>query len=257
MDLVRLHVVHHIAYLEFNQPESLNAMTMPMAQEMSHAVTQINDNKDVRVAVLRGSGRAFSSGGSFDFLQARATQSDADNHQIMLEFYQRYLSIKQLHVPSIAAIHGYAVGAAFCLALACDMRVATTNAQMGVNFAKIGLSSGMAGLYSLFHTIGPTHAADLFFTGRLVNSEEAYRMGILNRIFEPTCWDDEIKSLATSIAANSTHAIKLMKAGLRQVPHMSIQQVFELEAQGQVSCFKHQELKEGLQAIRDKRTPRY
>jgi len=135
-----------IVTLMFNRPESRNAMTPAMGEEVVRAVDEIRADSTARVCVLTGSGKAFSSGGDLSMI-ARDTGARAGGDAPSMQgsprdFYARYLAIRNLPIPTIAAINGHAIGAGLCIALACDMRVAVADAKLGMTFTKLGISSG-------------------------------------------------------------------------------------------------------------------
>ena len=134
----------------------LNALTEPMGDAFSRLVDSIQANRQgVAAIVLRGEGRAFSAGGDLDFLRARRADSPESNVTMMLAFYRRFLAVRRLPVPVVAAINGPAIGAGLCLALACDVRVAAASAQLGVTFTKLGLHPGMGATHFLPRIVGP------------------------------------------------------------------------------------------------------
>ena len=148
-------------------------------------VSEVRGEGSVRVAVLTGAGRAFSAGGDLAWLLARHRDSPANNCAVMQEFYRKFLSLRDLEVPVIAAINGPAIGAGLCLALGgADIRVMSEAAKLGVTFTKLGLHPGMAATHFLPQLAGPQVAAELLLTGRLVNSQEAVKLGLVARVAE-------------------------------------------------------------------------
>ena len=110
----------------------------------------------------------------------------------MLPFYRAWLSIRRLEVPTIAAVNGPAIGAGLCLALACDLRYAAAGAKLGVPFVKLGMHAGMAGTYLLPDVVGEAHARDLLLTGRVVDADEALRLGLVSRVIDAATFLDEV-----------------------------------------------------------------
>jgi enoyl-CoA hydratase/carnithine racemase len=168
-----------IVTLTLNHPENLNAMTPAMGDEVTDLVQTLKDDQAARVLILTGAGRAFCAGGAKGNLQSRTAGSATESPKT---FYKRFLSLRQLEIPTIAAINGPAVGAGFCVALACDMRVAATNARMGLNFVRLGIHPGMAGTYTTPRIVGMAKACEVIFTGRLYTGEEAFALGLVNRV---------------------------------------------------------------------------
>ncbi|MBF0492553.1 MAG: enoyl-CoA hydratase/isomerase family protein [Deltaproteobacteria bacterium] len=244
-----------IGKITLNNPEQLNAITPEMGDELKALIPQLNQKKELRVVLVTGTGKAFSAGGNLQFILDRTKRTPEQNKQDMIEFYSKFLSVRNLEVPSIAMINGPSIGAGFCLALACDIRYSSDQAKMGVNFAKLGLSSGMGGLYFVTKLLGPAKAADLFFSGRTLEASEAFQMGLLNRICSPENLEKETLAFANLIATNAPLPLKIMKKGLQKAVNWTLEEVFDYESSGQAQCFPTEDLKEGVRAIQEKRRP--
>jgi len=244
-----------VGNITLNNPDQLNAMTPPMAEELAALVPQINGNGEIRAVILTGAGRAFSAGGNLQFILDHTGRDPRENKKKMIEFYSKFLSLRNIEVPVIAAINGHAMGAGICVAMACDIRLAAADAKMGVNFAKIGLSSGMGTLHFLTRLVGPSASADLLFTGRTLAADEAYRLGLVNRVVPTEKLKDEAKALAKEIAQNAPIPLKIMKKGIQRAPLLSLEEVFDYESGGQAQTFNTDDLKEGVKAVQEKRPP--
>jgi len=257
MSLILFEQEGPIGRITLNKPEQLNAINPEMGDELRALIPELNQNKDLRVIMITGAGKAFSAGGNLQFILDRTKKNPVQNKQDMIEFYSKFLSIRHLEIPSIALINGPAIGAGFCLAMACDIRIASHNAKMGVNFAKLGLSSGMGGLYWITKLVGSAKAADLFFTGRTVTAEEALQIGLINRIHSPESLEQEATRYAQEIAKNAPLAIRIMKKGIQKAVNLNLEEVFDYESSGQAQCFETGDLKEGIRAIQEKRSPSF
>lgn len=257
MPLILFEQNEAIGKIILNKPDQLNAINPEMGDELKALVSQLNQNKDLRVVIVTGAGKAFSAGGNLQFILDRTKQNPEQNKQDMIEFYSKFLSIRNLEVPTIAMINGAAIGAGFCVALACDLRVAADQAKMGANFAKLGLSSGMGGLYFLTQLLGPAGAADLLFTGRTLGATEAKELGLLNKICPLSDLEKTTLELAEQIAANAPLPLKIMKRGIQKAVIADLSEVFDYESSGQAQCFNTQDLKEGIAAIQEKRVPQF
>ena len=257
MSLVLLENTGPIAKLILNNPDNLNAMTEAMGEAIHARVEEINSRPDLRVVILTGSGRAFSAGGDLDFILGRTQKSWEVNQREMVEFYSRFLCLREIKVPTIAMIQGHAIGAGFLIALACDLRYASEGAKMAVNFAKLGLSSGMGGLYSLVRLAGPAHAADLLLTGRTIEGNTALQMGLINELLPAESLEARVFSVAEQIAANAPVALRIMKRGLQATAYGDLKQVMQFESEGQAETFGTEDLQEGIRAIREKRPPKF
>ena len=254
-----------IALLTLNDPPRLNAMTEAMGQAIAGAVAELKDDVGVRAVVLAGAGRAFSAGGDLDMLDAMARAGNADrggearakHSEFMRRFYGLYLSVRDLPQPTVAALHGPAVGAGFCVALACDIRVAAREAKLGLNFTRLGIHPGMAATWTLPRIVGPAHAAELLYTGRLVDGDEAARIGLVNRALPREEVLPAALTLAAEIASAAPVAVRGAKRSLAQSAGASLAEQLGQEAAEQALCYESADLLEGLAAVREKRTPRF
>ncbi len=253
---VRLDVQDGIAVLTLARPDKLNALTHAMGDLVVEAVAAINADSGVRVVLVRGEGRSFSAGGDLDFLRENAARSVDENTAGMRAFYEKFLSLRRLTVPSIAVLQGRATGAGLTLALGCDMRVAADDAVVAANFVKVGLNPGMGGTYLIERLVGSGRAAELVFTGRDVPMGEALTIGLVNHVVQPDRLEETAWKLARSIAANAPVAVRRTKAILnRQVRDLS--EALDLEAAGQAECFASADLLEGIRAIQERRKPEF
>ena len=255
MSLVLFEQQGPIGKITSNKPEQLNAINPEMGDELKALIPTLNQKKDLKVVIITGAGKAFSAGGNLQFILDRTQRNAEQNKQDMIEFYSKFLSVRNLEMPTIAMINGPAIGAGFCVALACDLRIASDNAKMGANFAKLGLSSGMGGLYFITKLLGPAGAADLLFTGRTLDAAEAKELGLLNKLCPLSDLEKVTMDFAEQIAANAPLAIKIMKKGIQKAVIADLHEVFDYESSGQAQCFQTADLKEGIAAIQEKRPP--
>ena len=171
----------------------------------------------------------------------------------MHSFYSLYLSVRDLDVPSIAAINGAAIGAGFCFALACDIRIAASSARLALNFASLGLHPGMGGTWTLPRLVGPAVAAELLYSGRVIDPDEAVRLGLINRTVAPEDVLPEAEELAGQIAAAAPIAIRGIKRAMTASASSSIEHQLEIEASEQALCFETKDVQAGLAAARERR----
>lgn len=245
-----------VGVLTLNRPEKLNALTHAMGAALQDTVQAINADSSVRAVVLCGQGRAFSAGGDLAFLRANAARSYAENQRGMRAFYAQFLSVRQIEVPTIAALQGRATGAGLMLALACDLRVAEEEAKVSANFVRVGLNPGMGGTYLLERLIGPSRAAELIYTGRDVLMGEALAIGLVNHVVQADRLLETALALAERIAANAPIALKLAKAMMSDESR-TLEQALDREADGQATCFTSADLLEGIMAIDERRMPQF
>jgi enoyl-CoA hydratase len=246
-----------IVTVTLNRPESLNAMTAEMGDEFSQCIQELKEDQTARVLVLTGARRAFCAGGAKGNLQSRTASGSSRNTEPPKAFYKRFLVLRQLEIPTIAAINGPAVGAGFAVALACDMRVAATTAKMGLNFVRLGIHPGMAGTYTTPRILGMAKACEVIFTGKLYTGEEAFALGLVNRVAPPEKVRDEALSLAREIAANAPIAVRLAKKALYKNDEELLDAAIEIESEYQAFTWTTADAKEGITAMTEKRTPKF
>ena len=246
-----------IAELRLNRPDKYNAMNVAMGEAMARGVAVLNEDPDVRVVKLTGTGKAFCAGGDFSMIESNASISPESNRRNMVRFYESFLSLCRLRMPSVAVIQGAAMGAGLCLALACDLRIASEDAKLGANFVRVGLHPGMGCTHFLPALIGPARAAELLLTGRRVSGKEAYELGLLSRVTAPEELQDEAQRLLESIASAAPIAVMQTKATLRAKLQAGLAQALEREAQNQAIDFATADLKEAVAAFRDSRKPKF
>lgn len=246
-----------VALLTLDNPGQRNAMSDEMTASWVRAVDHLASDASVRVVVVTGEGSAFTSGGQLDWLASEPDASVDSLRQRMLPFYRAWLSIRRLEVPTIAAVNGPAIGAGLCMALACDLRFAAEGAKMGVPFTKLGLHPGMAGTFLLPDVVGRAAARDLFLTGRLVQGDEALRLGLVSRVLPRETFLDEALTAAADIAAAAPVATRLTKLALRDGGHATFDHALQWEAMAQPITLATEDLQEGVAAAREKRAPHF
>jgi enoyl-CoA hydratase/carnithine racemase len=246
-----------VARITLARPAERNAMTPLMGREIMRAVEEINADDSVRVVVLTGEGKGFCSGADLRTLGAEAgSGEDAEGLGGGENFYRAFLSIRDLRVPSIAAINGHAIGAGFCFSLGADLRVMHRDAKVGMTFVRLGIHPGMAATWNLPRLIGPSQAADLLYTGRLIGAEEALALGVANRIAGDD-FDAVVDELAGQIASAAPLAVRATKQTLRGSEARTIEDALTREAAVQAVTFTSEDAGEGIRAMREKRTPNF
>lgn len=257
--LVTCSVEDDIALLALNCPDKLNALTEPMGNALVERVHELSKMSALRAVVLTGNGRAFSAGGDLNWLLQRHGDEGKNNAQIMKAFYKRFLCLRDLSVPVIGAINGPAIGAGLCLAVgACDLRVASHKATMGFTFVKLGLHPGMAATHFAPLLLGPAVAADLLLTGRVIEAEEALKLGLVGRV----CPDPlrEALELAKEISLGAPQAVKTTLETLRRRQNatgLSLEAAMQRESEAQAETYATQDLAEGVRALQEKRPPKF
>jgi len=255
MNLVTLRTERSITSIRLNRPESLNAMSEAMARDFAAAVKRAAREKS-KVLVLEAAGAAFSAGGDLAFIEANMTRPKAALAPLMKRFYASFLSIRELPQVTIAKVHGTAVGAGLCLALACDLRVVVEDAKLGFNFVRLGLNPGMAAWPLARAAFGDARARELLFTGRLFSGRDMHAWGgacasaATARELDGVC-----AGLAGRVASGSAESLRVLKAETLLAGELS--PWLAHEAKGQAETFKGPDLVEGVAAIRERRAPRF
>ena len=169
--IVTTDITDGVATVTLNAPEKMNAMTVAMGEGFETAISELRREPPsaLRCVVLAGAGRAFSAGGDLEWLMERHHDEPSNNALIMRDFYARFLSVRSLPVPVIAAVNGPAIGAGMALACACDIRIAAPDAKLGITFVGLGLPPGMGSTHWLPTVVGPQRAAELLLTGEVID----------------------------------------------------------------------------------------
>jgi 2-(1,2-epoxy-1,2-dihydrophenyl)acetyl-CoA isomerase len=163
--------------------------------------------------------------------------------------------LASLPIPTLAAVNGVAAGAGFSLALACDLRVASNKARFGASFARVGLHPDWGGTYFLTRLGGAAVARDLVFSGRLIDAEEALRLGLVNEIVEHDSLVERTRGKALELASAAPISIRYAKEGIARAEHASLDEILDYEEEAQLACFRSEDALEGLSAFTEKRRP--
>jgi enoyl-CoA hydratase len=248
-----------VVVLTFALPERRNAMTDELTAAWTAAIADLRDDEGVRAVVVTGEGTAFCSGGDLSWIGESNELTVAEIRDRMLPFYRAWLAIRDVEVPTIAAINGHAIGAGLCVALACDLRYAAAGASMSAPFTTMAMHSGMAATYLLPATVGVPAARELLFTGRRVDAAEALRLGLVNGVIDGAAGDvlDHSIGVAEQIAANGPIAVRLTVAALRNGTPRSLDEALMYEALAQPVTFASEDLVEGLAAVKERRAPQF
>ncbi|HWC35363.1 MAG TPA: enoyl-CoA hydratase-related protein [Mycobacteriales bacterium] len=246
-----------VAILTFALPERRNAMTGELTDAWTAAIAELRADRDLRAVVVTGEGTAFCSGGDLSWIGESPDLTVTAIRDRMLPFYRAWLAIRDLEVPTIAAVNGHAIGAGLCVALACDLRYAAAGANLSAPFTSLGMHSGMAATYLLPATVGIAAARELLLTGRRVDAEEALRLGLVNGVVEPDRLLEHATGIAEQIAGNGPIAVRLTVAALRNGTPRSLDEALMYEALAQPVTFASADLTEGLAAAKERRTPNF
>jgi 2-(1,2-epoxy-1,2-dihydrophenyl)acetyl-CoA isomerase len=247
-----------VATLILNRPERMNALNKDLVLALNDALTRVEADQDIDVVVLAGTGRAFCAGGDLAVIgKGRQENVVTELQPILRAGMQAVLKIRTMCQPVIAAVHGAAAGAGMNIALAADIRVASEDAMFGQNFAKVGLFPDYGGTFFLPQLVGPAKAAELFYTGDMIDAAEALRLGIVNRVVPLAQLESEVRALAQKIAQGPAIAIRAVKRTLFGRDQEELTALLNLEVEHQMKCFSSEDCGEGIRAFFEKRAPRF
>lgn len=251
----------HIVTLTMNEPQRRNPLTGNTAvADFLEAIDRIHRDTSVRAVIITGAGTAFSSGGNIRDMERQAS-GQVPGMEIRQDYrlgIQRLpLALFNLEVPVIAAVNGAAMGAGLDLACMCDMRIASEQAQFAESFVKLGIIPGDGGAWLLPRVIGLARAAELIFTGQVIDARQALEWNLVSRVVPPDQLLPTANELAGRIAANPPHAVRLAKRLLREALHTRLDTLLELSAGFQALSHQTSDHREAVSAFLDKRKPEF
>ncbi|MDB5714657.1 MAG: enoyl-CoA hydratase [Sphingomonadales bacterium] len=249
-----------IAVLKLNRPDAMNALGTPGDGEVIQAAcAALNADLTVSCVILTGEGRAFSAGGDVKAMADPKGSFSGTGLQIRNHYrdniHRAARALHGLDMPVIAAVNGAAIGLGCDVACMADIRIASDKAKFGVTFLKLGLVPGDGGSWLLPRVIGMSRAAELFFTGDVIDANMAAEWGLVSRVVPHDTLMDEAMALATKIAAMPAHSLRLTKTLLRQGQNTSYDTALDMAALAQVNAHATADYREGVAAMIEKRPP--
>jgi len=252
----------HVVTLTFNRPDTRNALTdRDMVDAFIEGCHRVAADVSVRALIVTGAGSAFSSGGNLKHMRDRVGTFAGGPTQVRDGYrsgIQRLaLTLYNLEVPTIAAVNGPAYGAGCDTAMACDIRIASTEAVFAENFVKVGLISGDGGSWLLPRAVGLSRACEMSFTGEPVDAETAQAWGMVSRTVSPDRLLPEAQALARRIAVNSPGALRMAKRLVHESQNTRFDTLLEMAAAFQAACHHTRDHDEAVSAFFDKRQPSF
>ncbi len=240
-----------VAMIKLNRPKVLNAMNKQLWFDFQAALDDAKNDADIKVLVVTGEGRAFSTGADLKESKTRTLEAYRDYLEELQEASRKIIRFEK---PTIAAINGYAIGSGYELALACDIRIAAEEAQIGSPEAKV-TSSVTGGAFRLVQNlIGPGKARELLFTGEYIDGKEAERIGLVNKSVPLEQLEAEVRQMAGKIAASSAISLKLIKKGLLMAQgEVSLEALMDFEIEACMTCVSTQERQESLKEFEERK----
>jgi enoyl-CoA hydratase/carnithine racemase len=246
-----------VVLVTLDLPDRRNAMSVGMTESWGRVMAALQADRTVRAVVVTGQGSAFCAGGDVAWIGSEPGAAVDRLRERMLPFYRTWLSVRDLEVPTIAAVNGAAIGAGMALALACDLRYAAADARLGMPFTALGMHPGMASTFLVPEVAGLAVAREMLLTGRIVTGAEAADMGLVNRSLPPADVLAHAMSVAQTVAAAAPVATRLTKAALAVGGPVTFDAALQWEALAQPVTLATEDLQEGLAAQRERRPPRF
>lgn len=252
-EILKMEVAEAVATVTISRPQAMNALNTGFFREMDGLVAEIAGRTDIKVVILTGEGKAFAAGADIAEMVSK-TQADA---RAFSKVGQRtFRSLELLEKPVIAAVNGFALGGGCELALACDVRIASTKAKFGQPEVNLGLIPGYAATQRLPRLIGLGNALWLLLSGEMVGAEDALRMGLVQKVVEPEALLPTAVELAKAIASKGPQAVRLVKRVVREGILKDFESGCALESEEFGSLFDN-EGAEGMKAFLEKRKPEW
>ncbi|TYL88657.1 enoyl-CoA hydratase [Bradyrhizobium cytisi] len=250
-------VADGVGVITFNNPDKRNAMSLEMWEGFGEALTALRDDDSVRVVIMRGAGgKAFVSGADISQFEKNRHNAAASEEYGKRSAAQRAL-LADYPKPTIACIQGFCLGGGMQVAMLADIRIAAHDSQFGIPAAKLGIAYGFDGLRHLVSLVGPSWARLLMYTGMRIDSTEALRIGLVERVIPDDQLWGETMAIAATISQNAPLAIKAAKITIAEVlKDESARDMTAIKAIG-TACMDSADFREGRQAFMDKRKPQF
>ena len=249
----------YIAQITFNRPAVLNAFRVHMFHDLRQLLAQIADDEGVRVVVLTGAGRAFSAGIDLEeqssmMLDPIPLKPAQDNLALMQDLTRRMVHLPK---PIISAVNGIAVGVGAELAIASDVRLASTDAYFMFAEVKRALFETNGVMYYLPRLVGYGRAMQWMLTGERISAEQALEAGLITQMHAPDALLDAAMQMAERIANNAPLSVKLVKQAMQRAYDLDLEAMMQLEIAGMLACLTAEDYREGMQSFIEKRPPKY
>ncbi|EGO61827.1 short-chain-enoyl-CoA hydratase [Acetonema longum] len=244
-----------IGFVTLNRPKALNALNAALMKEISHLMDQIAADPTVQVVIITGSGeKSFVAGADITEMQPMSAVEGRNWGKFGQATFDK---IEKLPQPVIAAVNGFALGGGCELAMACDIRIASEKAKFGQPEVSLGITPGFGGTQRLSRLVGKGRAKELLFTGDLIDAQEAYRIGLVNKVTAPEELLNAAKALAQKIMSRAPVAVQVCKAAVNEGLDVDLDSGVAYEAEVFGLCFATGDQKEGMAAFVEKRPAKF
>ena len=242
-----------IAVITLNRPKSMNAINNKFIDELDQILNEIATDDEIGAVIITGSEKVFAAGADLKEISGISTPVDA--HSFVSRVQSVFNKIERLEKPFIAAISGLALGGGCELSMACDIRIAAENAMFGQPEIKVGVIPGAGGTQRLPRLIGLGRAKELLYTGDPVDAQEAYRIGLVNKVVPIELLMDEARKMAGKFIKQPRFTLRITKMVVNEGINMDIQSALAHEARCFELLFSTEDQKEGMKAFVEKRKP--
>lgn len=242
-----------IATITLNRPKSLNALNSQLLRELDHVLSEIEDDDAIGAAIITGNERSFAAGA--DIAEIEKITSPMDSHRFLKLVQHVHNKVEDVEKPMIAAVSGLALGGGCELALACDLRLAADTAIFGLPEIKIGVLPGGGGTQRLSKLVGTGKAKEMIYLGDPIDAQEAYRIGLVNKVFPAVTLMDEARKMALKLVQRPGAALKLAKLSINGGMNMGMKAALKYEVRCQEILFSTDDQREGMKAFIEKRKP--
>lgn len=242
-----------VASIILNRPSALNSMNKELVNELIESLHYVQNDATVRAVVLTGAGKAFCAGGDLNYLLS--LKDIIETRSFIAKVGSIVEIIMNMDKPVIAMVNGVAAGAGFNLALACDIIYCGASARFAQSFAKVGLVPDCGGMYLLPRIVGRHKAKELMFTGDLIDSAVASKLGLVNQVVEEAQLKETTYQFAEKLASSAPIALGLMKRAINRNDNLDLSDSLALEANLQCICMQTEDHQEGVAAFKEKRSP--
>ncbi len=256
-DKLRAHVDGGVGFVTFNHPERRNAVSLEMWRALGDVMETFGSDDSVRVVVLTGAGgKAFASGADISEFEER--RASAAQRQSYGEIAGRGLrALHRCPKPVLAMIRGYCIGGGLLIALSADVRFATAGSKLGIPAAKLGLGYDYAGVATLARLVGPARAADLLFSARQLDANEALQCGLIEFVTDDAALESRVTEYARTIARNAPLTLRAIKASLQTYARYTEQSDLAEVERLVKECYDSEDYREGRRAFLEKRAPEF
>jgi enoyl-CoA hydratase len=243
-----------ICLVKINNPDSMNALSVEVSKEFAELINYIEDRDDIFTVIITGEGKAFVAGGD---LKAMSTMNPEEAMKLVKILSNVFIKMESMPKVFIAAVNGVALGGGCELAMACDLRIASTKAKFGQPEVAFGILPGATGTKRLPMLVGIGKARELIYTGEPISAEEACSIGLVNKVVQPEELLDKSFEMAGKIMKNGLKAVGYSKIAINKEYHMDMNSAVELENRFWGLCFATEDQKEGMKAFVEKRKPNF